>query len=63
MMSTNNKFYDHFNKKLIDVTPHIMLYLPKIEATSLGFNNKHGLPMFYNEYPHLSVIHVQTKAD
>ncbi|ALU44600.1 hypothetical protein [Pseudoalteromonas rubra] len=61
MMSHRNKFYDHFSKKLLDVGPHVMLYLPRIEKDSLGFNNKDGLPMFYNEYPHLSVIHLHTQ--
>ncbi|MCL1126228.1 hypothetical protein [Shewanella surugensis] len=64
MMSPNNKFYDHFSQKLLDVAQHIMLYLSKVEASSLGFtlgiNNEQGLPMFYDEYPHLSVIHLST---
>ena len=60
MMSPKNKFYDHFNSKLLDIAPHIMLYFPKIDERSLGFNNKDGLPMFYHEYPHLSVIHIDT---
>lgn len=58
MMSKRNKFYNHFEKKLEDVAPHIMLYFPKIDGNSLGFNGAQGLPGFYNEYPHLSVIHI-----
>lgn len=64
MMSPSNTFYDHFSQKLIDVKPHVMLYLPQLNASSLGFSldnhNKYGLPMFYDEYPHLSVIHIST---
>lgn len=60
MMSKRNKFYDHFGKKLVTVEPHIMLYIPKIKATSLGFNGKGGLPVFYSDFPHLSVIHIHT---
>ena len=62
MMSPKNKFYRHRQGKLIDVPPHIMLYHPKIDSDSLGFNGKNGLPMFYDEYPHLSVIHIHTNA-
>ena len=60
MMSERNKFYDHFGRKLMTVEPHIMLYIPKVEAGSLGFNGENGLPMFYSDFPHLSVIHVHT---
>ncbi len=64
MMSSKNKFYDHFSQKLIDVEPHVMLYLPKLNASSLGLTlenyNQYGLPMFYDEYPHLSVVHINT---
>ena len=60
MMSKRNKFYNHFEQKLVDVGPHIMLYLPKINESSLGLNGQDGLPRFYNEYPHLSVIHIVT---
>ena len=62
MMSPKNKFYDPFGKKLLDIAPHVMLYYPKIKAESLGFNNQDGLPMFYDEYPHLSVIHIHTST-
>ena len=63
MMSPKNKFYDHFNGKLMAIKPHIMLYFPVIKEQSLGFNNKNGLPMFYNEYPHLSVVHIHTEKE
>lgn len=58
MMSKRNKFYNHFEQKLMDISPHIMLYLPKVSESSLGLNGQDGLPGFYNEYPHLSVIHI-----
>ncbi len=60
MMSPRNKYYDHFGKKQVDIEPHIMLYLPKTSKDSLGLNGKEGLPGFYDEYPHLSVIHIHT---
>lgn len=60
MMSKNNKYYDYFNNKLMDIPPHIMLYFPKIKASSLEFSGEKGLPMFYDEYPHLSVVHIHT---
>jgi len=60
MMSARNKFYDHFSRKLIRVEPHVMLYYPKIKASSLGFNSEGGLPGFYSDYPHLSVVHIHT---
>lgn len=58
MMSKRNRFYNHFEQKLVDISPHIMLYLPKVGQSSLGLNGHDGLPGFYNEYPHLSVIHI-----
>lgn len=58
MMSKRNKFYNHFEQKLVDVGPHLMLYFPRIKESSLGLNGQKGLPGFYNEYPHLSVIHI-----
>ena len=61
MMSKRNKFYDHFNQRLVNVGPHIMLYLPKQSESSLGLNGENGLPGFYNEYPHMSVIHISTE--
>ena len=62
MMSKRNKFYDHFGEKLMDIEPHVMLYYPKINANSLEFNGKDGLPHFYSDFPHLSVIHLHTTA-
>ncbi len=61
MMSKHNKFYNHFESKLVDVAPHIMLYFPKLDKQATGLNGKNGLPGLYNEYPHLSVIHIHTK--
>ncbi|WP_462163728.1 hypothetical protein [Pseudoalteromonas xiamenensis] len=60
MMSPRNKFYDHFNQRLMEVKPHIMLYTPRLDPAQLGLNNKDGLPGYYNEYPHLGVVHIQT---
>ncbi len=60
MMSPKNKFYDHFNNKLMDITPHVMLYYPKLKQESMGFNGQDGLPMMYDEYPHLTVVHIET---
>lgn len=60
MMSPNNKYYDHFDNKLMDVAPHIMLYLPKVDHQQVGLNGKDGLPGMYDDYPHLSVIHLNT---
>lgn len=62
MMHSNNKFFNHFEKKLIDVPPHIMLYYPRLKRESLKLNGKLGLPHFYSDYHHLSVIHVKTSA-
>jgi hypothetical protein len=61
MMSPKNKFYNHWDNKLIDIEPHIMLYYPTLKAESLGFTTQ-GLPGFYDEYPHLSVIHIHTNT-
>lgn len=58
MMSPKNKFFDHFGNNLSDVPPHIMLYTPKISNDQLGFNGQSGLPHYYDEYPHLGVIHI-----
>ena len=58
MMSKRNKFFNHFGQQLYDVEPHIMLYFPKLEGSSLGFTGKNGLPDFYSDYPHLSVVHI-----
>ncbi len=58
MMSKRNKFYDHFGGKLMDLSPHIMMYSSRVEADSLGFTGEDGLPMFYQEFPHLSVVHI-----
>ena len=60
MMSPRNTFYDHFNERLVDVSPHVMLYIPKINNEKLGLNGKNGLPVYYDEYPHLGVIHINT---
>ena len=60
MMSKQNKFYDHFGNRLVNVKPHLMLYSSKLNAESLEFNGKEGLPGFYSDYPHLSVIHIHT---
>jgi len=60
MMAPNNKYYDFSSKKLVDIKPHIMMYFPKIEAESIGFNGQGGIPGFYQEYPHLSVVHIET---
>lgn len=57
MMSERNKYFDHYEKKLYDVGPHLMLYYPKLNPDSLGFGVE-GLPDVYDDYPHLSVIHV-----
>lgn len=62
MMSNKNKYYDHFGKKLSGVEPHIMLYYPRLKQSDLGFNGKDGLPGFYNDFPHLSVVHIQTQG-
>lgn len=58
MMSKRNKFYNHFEQKLVDIGPHIMFYLPNVGESSLGLNGQDGLPGLYSEYPHLSVIHI-----
>lgn len=60
MMSPRNKYFDHFSQKLLDIEPHVMLYIPKVDAKNLGFNGKGGLPGYYDEYPHLGVIHIYT---
>ena len=57
MMSKRNKFYHHHGEKLIDVEPHIMLYFPRLEHDNIGFNAD-GLPDIYDDFPHLSVIHL-----
>ncbi len=63
MMSPRNKFFDHFGGNLVDVPPHLMLYTPKINSEDLGFNGKLGLPHYYDEYPHLGVIHINTSGE
>ena len=60
MMAPDNKYYDHFSNTLMDIPPHIMLYYPTLDKTEIGFNNDNGVPMFYDEYPHLSVVHINT---
>lgn len=60
MMAPNNRYYDYWGKKLVDIAPHIMLYLPKTARQAIGFNGQNGLPGYYDEYPHLSVIHIHT---
>lgn len=62
MMSPRNKYFDHFSQKLLDIEPHVMLYIPKVDAKNLGFNGKGGLPSYYDEYPHLGVIHIHTSS-
>jgi hypothetical protein len=57
MMSERNKYFDHYGGELYDVEPHIMLYFPKLKESSIGFN-KPGLPDLYDDFPHLSVIHL-----
>lgn len=60
MMAPDNKYYDHFSNTLMDISPHIMLYYPTLDKNELGFNNDNGGPMLYDEYPHLSVVHIHT---
>ena len=60
MMAEDNKYYDHFSNTLMDISPHIMLYYPALDAAELGFDGDNGIPMFYDEYPHLSVVHIHT---
>ena len=63
MMSPKNKYFMWGDGKLIDIAPHVMLYYPRLNESTLGFNGKDGLPMFYNEYPHLGVVHVLTDPE
>ncbi len=63
MMSHRNKYYDHFSDRLVNVPPHIMIYTPKLNPEQLGFNGKNGLPGYYDEYPHLGVIHVNVSGE
>ncbi len=60
MMSNRNKFFRHTDGKILDIEPHIMLYFPRLEASSLGFNGQDGTPSFYHEFPHVSVVHIHT---
>ena len=60
MMSPKNKYYNFWSKTLDDIEPHIMLYYPKLDGDQLGFTGEKGLPMFYNEYSHMSVVHILT---
>lgn len=60
MMSPRNKYYNYFNQTLSDIAPHVMLYMPAMEASALGLNGKEGLPGYYKEYPHMGVIHFHT---
>ena len=62
MMSQRNKFYLHGKGELVSVEPHIMLYYPKLEQRTLGFNGKEGLPGFYSDFPHVSVVHIPTNG-
>lgn len=63
MMSMRNKYYDHFRQKLVDVEPHVMIYFPKIADDSMGLNSQGGLPSFYSDFPHLSVVHIHTAKE
>ena len=63
MLSKRNKYFDHFGQRLLDIEPHIMLYLPKVEAGSIGFNGQNGLPSFYSDFPHLSVVHIHESGN
>ena len=62
MMSPRNRYYNFWTKELVDVPPHIMLYYPKLEQTDLCFDGEDGLPNFFMEYPHLSVVHITTET-
>ena len=58
MASNKNRYFNHFTEQLSPVEPHIMLYYPKLEQSDLGFNGREGTPGFYNDFPHLSVVHL-----